>query len=75
MSKVKLTPEELESDRADRREGTLANQKKITQYVRRVGNTSQNDIRVHVGSVDGLKELIDAKILNRDTQFRITLAK
>jgi hypothetical protein len=74
MSGPKRTPEEVESDRIARREQTLANQRKIIAYVRRVKETSQNDIRVHVGSVDGLKELIAANVLVRDQYFTITLA-
>ena len=73
MSKLKRTDEELEAERRERREHTKANQKKIIAYVRRVGSTSQHDIRVHVGSVAGLNELIAAKILSMD-HFTITLA-
>jgi hypothetical protein len=64
------------TDRSERLNKRRASQKEIVALMRRRGETSQNELRETLGSVAGLRGLMDMKVVIRDPKhFGLTLAE
>lgn len=73
---LRKTKAEIRTYREERLEKRRTNQKEIVAFMHRRGSTTQNEIKEMVGSIAGLNELIDMKVVLRNPKhFRLTLAE